>query len=112
MFFKKRLFPKSVTLRTTLGVIFLIVVVTITYSLIFFHQSRKALIEAFKLRGISLAKNLALNSELGLLLEDKENLKSLSENLLKEDIVQGVKIESLNGKILVELEKKKIPHFL
>ncbi|MDY6862712.1 MAG: ATP-binding protein [Thermodesulfobacteriota bacterium] len=112
MFFKKKLIPNSVILRTTLGVILLVVVVTITYSLVFLYQSRIALIEAFKLRGISLAKNLALNSELGLLLEDKESLLSLSQNLLREDIVHGVKIEGLGGEILVNLEKKRISPWL
>ena len=112
MSFKKKLIPNSVTLRTTLGIIFLVVVVTISYSLIFLYQSRKALIEAFKLRGISLAKNLALNSELGLLIEDKENLISLAQNLLKEDIIHEVKIEDISGKILISIEKKKTSPWL
>jgi len=90
-------------LATTL----LVALVTITFSQIFLYQSKQALINNFTRQGESLTENLALNAELGLLLEDLENLEALGQNLLKEDTVKCVRIISHNGKILVDMRKEK-----
>lgn len=61
--------------------------------------------DEFITRGNSLVKNLALNAELEILIENKKMLSSLAENLLQEKDVQSVKIMDENKKILVNPSK-------
>ena len=88
-------------LATTL----LVALGTITFSQIFLLQLRRTLLHDFNRHGKSLTENLALNAELGLLLEDVESLEALGQNLLKEDTVKSVRILNADGKILVEAGK-------
>jgi len=62
--------------------------------------------DEFIKRGNSLIKNLALNAELEILIENREALRSLAENLLQEKDVQSVKIRDENKQILVDLSKQ------
>ncbi len=57
--------------------------------------------ERFKDRMIFLAKYLALNSELGILIGDHRMLQKLAENLLSEKDLRGVKIVDSKGDVLV-----------
>ena len=61
--------------------------------------------DEFITRGNSLVKNLALNAELEILIENRKTLRSLAENLLQERDVQCVKITDENKQILVDLSK-------
>jgi signal transduction histidine kinase len=63
------------------------------------------LLQDFNRQGRSLTENLALNAELGLLLEDEESLQALGQNLLKEDTVQRVRILNADGKTVVDAGK-------
>ena len=89
-------------LATTL----LVALGTITFSQIFLLQLRRALLHDSNRQGKSLTKNLALNAELGLLLEDVESLEGLGQNLLKEDTVKRVRIFNSDGKIVVAAGKE------
>jgi len=61
--------------------------------------------EEFIKRGNSLVKNLALNAELEILIENRDALRLLAENLLQEKDAQSVKIINENKQILVDLSK-------
>jgi len=61
--------------------------------------------DEFIARGTSLVKNLALNAELEILIENREALSALAENLLQERDVKSVKITNEDKKILVDLSK-------
>jgi len=61
--------------------------------------------EEFFKRGNSLVRNLALNAELEILIENKKALRSLAENLLQEKDSQSVKIMNDDKQILVSLSK-------
>ena len=85
--------------------IFLIVFISLMFSIILVYQSRKALLYEFAKRGQSLVQNLALNAELPLLLENKETLKTLAQNLLRENDVQKVRIVNEQNTVLVDISK-------
>lgn len=51
---------------------------------------------------------LALNSELGILIDEHSLLKGLAANMLKEDDIRGVEIKNREGRILVN-EMRQIP---
>ena len=85
--------------------IFLIVFISLMFSIILVYQSRKALLYEFAKRGQSLVQNLALNAELPLLLENKETLKTLAQNLMRENDVQKVRIVNEQNTVLVDISK-------
>jgi signal transduction histidine kinase len=75
------------------------------YGIFFSFQSKAALMDEFITRGNALIKNLALNAELEILIENKEELKMLAENLLQERDVQSVTIMNDSKQILVDISK-------
>jgi sensor histidine kinase regulating citrate/malate metabolism len=85
--------------------IFLIIFMSLIFSIILVYQSRKALLYEFAQRGQSLVQNLALNAELPLLLENRDTLKTLAQNLLRENDVQLVRIMNERNTILVNVGK-------
>jgi len=97
---------KSITTRMLLITTLLVAIVTITFSQIFLYQLKQALINDFNQQAKSLTANLALNAELGLLLEDLENLEALGKNLLKGDTVRQVQIVNHKGKVMVDMRKE------
>jgi len=96
---------KSITTRMVLATTILVALGTITFSQIFLLQLRRALLQDFNRQGRSLTANLALNAELGLLLENKEALEALGQNLLKEDTVKRVRIRNADGEIVADVGK-------
>jgi len=96
---------KSITTRMVFATTLLVALVTVTFSQIFLYQLKQALIDDFNRQGKSLTENLALNAELGMLLEDLENLEALGNNLLKEDTVKRVRMINNEGKIMVDMKK-------
>jgi signal transduction histidine kinase len=75
------------------------------YGIFFSYQSKNALMEEFVTRGNALVKNLALNAEVEILIENSGTLATLAENLLQERDVQRVKIMNENKQVLVDLSK-------
>jgi signal transduction histidine kinase len=61
--------------------------------------------DEFITRGNSLLRNLALNAEVEILIENREALKTLAENLLQEKDVRSVKIIGDNEQVLVDIAK-------
>lgn len=57
-----------------------------------------------------LAKYLALNAELGILIDERATLERLSSNLLEEQDVVRVMIINDSGEILTDVSKSKLPH--
>jgi signal transduction histidine kinase len=87
--------------------VFLIIFISLMFSILLVYQSRKALLYEFVQRGQSLAQNLALNAELPLLLENKTTLAALAQNLMREADVQTVRIVNEQNKVLVDIDKGK-----
>jgi signal transduction histidine kinase len=75
------------------------------YGIFFSFQSKIALMDEFVTRGNALIKNLALNAELEILIENSEGLKMLADNLLQERDVQTVTIMNDIKQVLVDVTK-------
>lgn len=87
--------------------VFIVVFISLVFSVVFIYQSKKALVHEFKTRAESLVKNLALNIEMPLLIENNEALESLAYNLLQERDVQSVRIKDQAGTVFVDMSKEK-----
>ncbi len=61
--------------------------------------------DEFVTRGNSLIKNLALNAEVEILIENRKALNMLAENLLQEKDVRSVKIMNDSKQVLVDVTK-------
>jgi signal transduction histidine kinase len=85
--------------------VFIVVFISLVFSVVFIYQSRKALEHDFNKRAQSLVKNLALNIEVPLFIENESALTSLSQNLLKEKDVQSVRIFDQKDRVLVSMDK-------
>ena len=85
--------------------VFIVVFISLVFSAVFIFQSRKALLHEFNNTARSLVKNLALNIEVPLFIENQSALTTLAQNLMKEESVQSVNIFSENGKAMVSLSK-------
>lgn len=95
----------SLNIRILILTISLFVVCSLVYGIFFSYQSKNALMEEFVTRGNALVKNLALNAEVEILIENSGTLATLAENLLQERDVQRVKIMNENKQVLVDLSK-------
>ena len=71
------------------------------------HTTKRFMVERMEDRMAFLAKYLALNSELGVLIRDTEGLERLSRNLLKEKDVRRVVIMDASGNRLVEVGQEE-----
>ena len=90
--------------RLLLGVLLLLAMTTITLGMVGTHLGETFLRIRFEDRMAFLARYLALNSELGVLIGDQKMLERLANNLLSEKDVVQVLIEDENGEILVKVE--------
>jgi signal transduction histidine kinase len=97
---------ESLNIKILILTISLFVICSLMYGISFSYRSKAALMEEFTTRGNSLIKNLALNAELEILIENIEALESLAKNLLQEKDVQNVKIMDENQKTLVDVSKQ------
>ncbi len=95
----------SLNTRILILTISLFVVCSVVYGIFFSYQSKNALMEEFVTRVNALVKNLALNAEVEILIENSSTLATLAENLLQERDVQRVKVMNENRQVLVDLAK-------
>ena len=87
--------------------VFIVVFISLVFSVVFIFQSRAALLQEFRKRATSLVQNLAYNIEVPLFLENREALTELAQNLLKEESVQSVTIFNVHNVALVSLSKNR-----
>ncbi|MEA1991783.1 MAG: ATP-binding protein [Thermodesulfobacteriota bacterium] len=90
--------------RLLLGVLLLLGATTITLGLVGAHLGETFLRIRFEDRMAFLARYLALNSELGVLIGDQKMLERLANNLLSEKDVVQVLVEDAKGEILVKVK--------
>ena len=96
---------ESLNTKILILTISLFVICSLLYGVFFSYQSQNAIMDEFIKRGTSLVKNLSLNAELEILIENRTALKTLAANLLQEKEVQAVKIMNDNRQLLVDLSK-------
>ena len=96
---------ESLNTKILILTVSLFVICSLMYGIFFSFQSKTALMDEFVTRGNALIKNLALNAELEILIENREGLKMLAENLLQERDVQTVTIMNDSKQVLVDVTK-------
>lgn len=89
-------------LQTKAATFVTLLIISIATLLIWFsiYQQRQQLYSSLKKRGLSLAKNLAYNSEYGILIANEDMLSKLIEGVKKEDDVAYCIIQDSEGKVL------------
>lgn len=85
--------------------VFIVVFISLVFSAVFIFQSRKALLLEFNNTARSLVKNLSLNIEVPLFIENQTALATFAGNLMKEESVQRVTIYNEDGRALVSMDK-------
>lgn len=88
--------------RLLLGVLLLLTATTTTLGFVGAHLGETFLRTRFEGRMAFLARYLALNSEVGILIDDRKMLRRLAKNLLSEKDVVKVVIQDAHGKTLIE----------
>ncbi len=107
---KKAFFPlRNLTFqqRLVLGIAILMAVTTLSLGVAGTQLAKNFLLIRFSDRMDFLAKYLAANSELGILLGDKKMLKRLATNLLAEQDVVRVSIKDSKGHLLANVASKR-----
>ncbi len=99
----------GIHMRLTLAAFVLICFATFTLDVVGVHITKRFMLKRFRDRVAFLAKYLALNSEVGVLIGDRAGLKILALNLLGEEDVAKVIITDNRNNSLVSLEKKVPP---
>ncbi len=95
--------------RLALGIVVLTILTTITLGFIGSRLSENFLLIRFRDRMDFLAKYLAANCELGILLDDRNMLQRLATNLLQEEDVIRVIIKAHSGQILAKAQVSDEP---
>lgn len=95
--------------RLALGIVVLTILTTITLGIIGSRLSENFLLIRFRDRMDFLSKYLAANSELGILLDNREMLQRLATNLLREEDVVRVIIKTRSGEILAKAQVSDEP---
>ncbi|PIE67740.1 MAG: two-component sensor histidine kinase [Deltaproteobacteria bacterium] len=96
----------GIHLRLLLTASLLIAAATFTLGGVGIHMTRQFMHQRFEERIAFLAKYLALNSEVGVLINDRAGLRSLALNLLGEKDVARVHILDNHNNSLVDLSRK------
>ena len=96
----------GIHLRLLVAAFALICAATFSLGLLGITMTRNSLSKNFENRITFLARYLALNSEVGVLIDNKPGLKRLAQNLLGEEGVAKVKIFGRQGKLLASASKE------
>ena len=104
------IFPKNIGIhaRVLLSAAFLISASTFTLGYFGIETINKFVTLRFNQRIDSMAEYLAMNVELGILIDERNLLHGLAMSILDEDDIAGVEIENVNGEKLVN-KIKNIP---
>ncbi len=94
--------------RLILGIAILLFLTTFSLSYVGNKLAEEFMLKRFKDRMEFLAKYLAANTELGILLDDKEMLKKMASNLLKEKDVIEVKVYNAQNRLLAQAGENKL----
>jgi len=95
----------GIHLRLLIAAFLLICATAFTLDVVGVHITRQFMVKRFRDRISFLAKYLALNSEVGVLIGDRSGLKSLALNLLGEEDVARVTILDNHNQELVDLSR-------
>jgi signal transduction histidine kinase/methyl-accepting chemotaxis protein len=104
-------FRWGLKLRFVFTISFLILFTSAILSGFLIKKQSELIQRELEKRGESLVKNLAYNSEYGVLVENKDLLMNLIQGLSQQEDIAYIIIQDRNGSILAELEQKKFSPF-
>jgi PAS domain S-box-containing protein len=90
------------------GIMIIVFIVTI-FTCYFISTEKTIFQNELKNRAASLVRNLAYNCEYPVLLEDISAIQKLAAGVMNDEDVSSVDIRDTTGKILLRIEKEKIP---
>jgi signal transduction histidine kinase/HAMP domain-containing protein len=102
-----RKFPFGLKARFVFIISSLILFTSVILSVFLIKKQSELIEKELVKRGKSLVKNLAYNSEYGVLVENKDLLLNLMKGLAQQEDVAYILIQDRNGKILADWEQKK-----
>ncbi|MFH1776301.1 MAG: HAMP domain-containing methyl-accepting chemotaxis protein [Candidatus Omnitrophota bacterium] len=97
-------FRIGLQLKAVISIALLIIIVASSLSFYFIRYVNQQAYEDLRKRGLSLAKNLAYNSEYGVLIANREMLSKLIDGVMKEDDVVYAITQDLEGNVLASSE--------
>jgi signal transduction histidine kinase len=97
-----RFFPRhiGIHIRVLSAAVLLICATTLILGYLGVNLINQFVFQRFNQRIDFMAQYLAINSELGILIDEHKLLQGLADNLLREDDIAGVDISARNGRIL------------
>jgi signal transduction histidine kinase len=103
----KQLFPANIGIHIRLlcAVLLLISATTVTMGYLGVNIIHQFVMQRFNQRIEFMTQYLALNSELGILIDEQNLLQGLAGNMLKEDDIAGVEIRAHDGRALVAVTR-------
>jgi signal transduction histidine kinase len=103
-----RVFPRhiGIHIRLMCAAVLLISATTLTLGYLGVNIIHQFVTQRFNQRIEFMAQYLALNSELGILIDEQNLLQGLAGNMLKEDDIAGVEILAHDGRVLVTATRK------
>ncbi len=101
-------FPKNIGIhaRVLSAAVILISASTLTLGYLGVYIINQFVTQRFNQRIDFMAQYLALNSELGILIDEQNLLQGLAKNMLKENDIAGVEIKDHTGRVLVTESRK------
>jgi len=102
-------FTFGLKMRFVLIISFLILFTSVILSGFLIKKQSELIQRELEKRGESLVKNLAYNSEYGVLVENKDLLLNLIRGLSQQEDVAYIIIQDRNGNILAQLESQRFP---
>ncbi len=100
-------FPFGLKVRFVLIISGLILFTSVILSGFLIQKQSELIQRELEKRGESLVKNLAYNSEYGVLVENRDLLLNLIKGLAQQEGVDYIVIQDRNGKVLAELEAER-----
>ncbi|MCK4427184.1 MAG: HAMP domain-containing protein, partial [candidate division Zixibacteria bacterium] len=101
-------FPFGLKVRFILIISGLILFTSVILSGFLIKKQSELIQRELEKRGEALVKNLAYNSEYGVLVENKDLLWNLIKGLAQQEDVAYIVIQDRNGNVLAELEQKEL----
>jgi len=104
----KRIVHLRLGTKTILAVIMLLSMISITLTTFFVSRQRRSLMDELSKRALSLASNMAFNSQYAVLSRDLQTLQNLLAGVQKESDIEEAFITDMQGIILVHNDTIKI----
>jgi signal transduction histidine kinase len=106
----RKLIGSRLGIKSILAVILLLSMISITLTTFFVSRQKSSLMDELRKRGLSLASNLAFNSQYAVLSRDNRTMQNLLAGVIKESDIQRALIVDLAGSVLADCDTLGLGH--